>query len=1049
MLNYDIATGESRSSKKESVAYQEVELMENPFPGLRPFYIEESHLFFGREKEVDEILQKLGENRFVTVIGYSGSGKSSLIHCGLVPVLYGGFIKEVGPNWNVIATRPGIDPYHNLAESILKQQPNFEKLNDKDRIINQTVIHSLLKSGPSGFIDAIKNFQRTTGENILLLIDQFEELFRFENSEEASYNEQDAAAYVQLVLNACQQSEIPVYVALSLRSDYVGKCADFKGLTDKINESNYLVPQMSRDQKQVTIEAPVAVGGGSITSRLKTRLLNDLGDHQDQLPILQHAMMRTWEYWLNNREKDEPLDIRHYVAVGGISEALSQHADEAFEQLEPRQKEIAEILFKTLTIKTSESQGIRNAAKISLIAEIAGASEEEVIEVVEEFRKPGRSFLMPPPPKMLTGDSNIEISHESLMRIWTRLKIWVDEEYESAQMYKRLSEAAAMYQIGKTGLWRPPDLQLALNWQKKQRPTRSWGQRYDEAFERAIVFLDTSRITYEAEQKNQEMIQRRLLRRTRIVAVVLGAAAIISILFFVFAIIQQFKAEEAARIAETEKINAEVSARNAEVAAAAAKLSAEEAEAANAELKVTLEKLQDSTTALSLQRAELQRALFAEQEAQKIAQEQADVAVEQSIIARQNEKEAQNQFERATRLLKLSVAQSMAIKSQFIEADPDLRAVIAEQAFKFHSENGGRLNDPYIYNALHDAIDKLQDDNYNTYKLTKDPLRSVIFESNFIYATGSNGKLYKIPTTIEAGLLSNINTSSSSVIINNRFPNKKVIISSNKDFIVNASDSSFLQVVTTSTGGVKKINGHSSFVLDMAFINNSTSFYSLDNNGNIRINDAKTGESTFFKKLYYPARSLALSPDGSKISIGTEDSKVYLMDVKSRKDELIIEKGRNNPAHALAFHPNGETLAVGYEKGMVDLYNLQDKSILDLQGQKGRINDIAFSPDGRYLATGSFDKTIYLWVFDELDELPIILDDHEGYVWDLDFSDDGNYIVASLGTGSVKIWPVKPDLMAQNICDMILRNMTPDEWKTYVGTEIDYQKTCTNLPDLF
>src|SRR5258706_6501259 len=99
-------------------------------------------------------------------------------------------------------------------------------------------------------------------------------------------------------------------------------------------------------------------------------------------------------------------------------------------------------------------------------------------------------------------------------------------------MYKRISDAAAMYQIGKTGLWRPPDLQLALNWQKKQRPTRSWAQRYDVAFERAIVFLDTSRITYEAELKNQEMLQRRMLRRARATNLMLALFLIIAIGYF-------------------------------------------------------------------------------------------------------------------------------------------------------------------------------------------------------------------------------------------------------------------------------------------------------------------------------------------------------------------------------------------------------------------------------------------------------------------------------------------------------------------------------------
>jgi len=156
---------------------------------------------------------------------------------------------------------------------------------------------------------------------------------------------------------------------------------------------------------------------------------------------------------------------------------------------------------------------MRRPGKIRNIAELAEASDSEVIKVIEHFRQPGRSFLMPGVHIALHTDSVVELSHESLMRIWTRLSAWVEEEFESAYMYHRISDAAAMYQIGKNGLVAPAGLQLALNWQKKQRPTRAWAQRYDIAYERSIVFLDTSRITYEAELKNQEMRQRKALRR--------------------------------------------------------------------------------------------------------------------------------------------------------------------------------------------------------------------------------------------------------------------------------------------------------------------------------------------------------------------------------------------------------------------------------------------------------------------------------------------------------------------------------------------------------
>ncbi|MBT5404156.1 MAG: High-affnity carbon uptake protein Hat/HatR, partial [Crocinitomicaceae bacterium] len=97
----------------------------NPFPGLRPFKIDESHLFFGREGQSEEVLENLSKNRFVGVIGSSGSGKSSLMYCGLVPILHGGFITEAGSKWRIIASRPGSAPIDNLAAAIAQDElPN-------------------------------------------------------------------------------------------------------------------------------------------------------------------------------------------------------------------------------------------------------------------------------------------------------------------------------------------------------------------------------------------------------------------------------------------------------------------------------------------------------------------------------------------------------------------------------------------------------------------------------------------------------------------------------------------------------------------------------------------------------------------------------------------------------------------------------------------------------------------------------------------------------------------------------------------------------------
>src|SRR6478609_2556740 len=545
----------------------------NPFPGLRPFKIEESHLFFGREGQSDEVLLKLSKSRFVGVIGPSGSGKSSFIYCGVLPILYGGFLTDASPNWEVVVTRPGAGPIDNLAEALLKTSREYVGADPEDRKIKRTIVSTLLRSSSLGLVEAIQQSRRAEDVNYLILVDQFEELFRFKDSTDPnSVNE--TLAFVNLLMEAINYEDSPIYVAITMRSDFIGDCAQFPELTRKINDSHYLIPQMTRDQKRRAIEGPVAVGNAKITPRLVQQLLNDLGDNPDQLPILQHALMRTWSYWSKYRDyEDEQVDLKHYEAIGTMTEALSMHANEAHDELTEDQKHICEILFKAITEKRGENFGIRRPTKLNEIAAIAGVSEEEVIAVVEKFRAPGRSLVTPAHGVILGPKSMVDISHESLMRIWVRLKNWVDDEADAVQMYLRLAEAATQYQVGKAGLWRPPDLQLALNWQAKHRPTLVWGQRYNPAFERTMIFLEYSKKEWETEQRIKELEQKRRLQRARTTATVFGTLAIVALIAFVYAFFQQTAANKA-------RIQAEQSAA---AAIAAQKLADENAKRATAE----------------------------------------------------------------------------------------------------------------------------------------------------------------------------------------------------------------------------------------------------------------------------------------------------------------------------------------------------------------------------------------------------------------------------------------------------------------------------------
>lgn len=1021
----------------------------NPFPGLRPFTVDECHLFFGREGQVDDILVKLSQNRFVCVMGYSGSGKSSLMYCGLVPVLFGGFVTQTGPNWNIIITRPGSSPIHNLAESIVDYLVSNDRISIEDKSIHKSIIHSVLRSGSHGLVEVSRYLQEHKLENVFFMIDQFEELFRFHEvvSEEEAFNE--SQEYVNLILTAIQQRDVPIYTAITMRSDFIASCSQFPGLTQEVNKSNYLVPQMSREQKKMVIEGPVAVGGGRISQRLVKKLLSDMGRNQDQLPILQHALMRTWDYWVHNREEGEPMDIRHYNAIGKVSQALSQHANESFEELTSREKEIAEILFKSITEKSQDNKGMRRPSKLKLVADLADADTAEVISVVEHFRRPGRSFLMPAHYIPLTTESSIELSHESLMRIWNKLDVWVEEEFESATMYKRLSDAAAMYQIGKTGLWRPPDLQLALNWQKKQRPTREWAQRYDTAFERAIVFLDTSRITYEAELKNQEMLQRRMLRRARATAIILGIAALIAILFFLYANIQKIDADRNLVEADQQRIAAEKQRALAESEKSIARYQTEQAEKARNEALVANSKMELALAQLEVERNNALRALTRAIQ----SEEKAIAAGEKESEAR---KEAEKQTELATQSLKerndlymLAKAQALAAKSVQEDDDKNLAGLQAMQGFQFHRRHKGKQYDPYIYSGLYHALQLISGSTYNAIKV-KGPARNrmnsvaVSSTSAQFYAAAADGRIF-------SGNYENLKSQPTGY--ENPYPNRIVVLSQDENYLVNGTDSAAVQIFDLKNKSSKPtiVSGLNGATNDIEFLPNNSGFVVSKTDKTISLVNHLTGKASLLTSLPYELKSLSISPDGKVLAGGTWSGELVLIDLQSRKPEVVY-KDSSAQILSVRFSPDGKKLAFGtYEpkdkRGLVKMFDMAKRTKDERQftGHKAGVYDIEFSPDGKLLASAGSDKRLQMWVLDHPEDLPIVMESNNGFIWDIAFAKGSDYLIAACHESEIRVWPTDPDLLAKQVCPKLTRNMTLEEWSRYVGSDIEFENTCTNL----
>ncbi len=1029
----------------------------NPFPGLRPFQIDESHLFFGREGQSDEVLLKLSKSRFVGVIGPSGSGKSSFIYCGVLPILYGGFLTDASPNWEVVVTRPGAGPIDNMAEALIKNNPEYISADPEEKKIKRTIFSTLLRSSSLGLVEAIQQARRSADVNYLILVDQFEELFRFKDSSDAnSVNE--SLAFINLLMEAVNYPDAPIYVAITMRSDFIGECAQFPELTRKINDSHYLIPQMTRDQKRRAIEGPVAVGGANIAPRLSQQLLNDLGDNPDQLPILQHALMRTWSYWARYRDyNEEALDLKHYEAIGTMSEALSMHANEAYDELDEDQQRVCETLFKAITEKRGENFGIRRPTRLNEISAIADCSEEDVAAVIEKFREPGRSLLTPGFGMPIGSKSMVDISHESLMRIWVRLKNWVDDEADAVQMYTRLSEAAAMYQVGKAGLWRPPDLQLALNWQAKHKPTLVWGQRYNPAFERTMIFLEYSKKEFETEQRIKELEQKRKLQRARIVALVLASATVVCLIGIVFAFIQKTEADKARKAADVERVRAVKNEERANLSAAEAKREKEQADKARIEAEnQRANAIRQEAIALDQRaQAERQRAIAVEKEKEANAQRQLAELNEKKAI--DNEKEALEQEQRALRGKYLAVAKQMALKSKELENNPELEALLAQQGYAFNTTYKGYEYDNDIYNGLFYALRS------NKHPLTKSlpahkkgSARALATQvnSNHIYSGGSDGMIIRWSYKNNEWQAEPIVPERSNYLVYTLdiSPDEKYLAAGGL-YPINRDDN-YVEVynLQSKEATPKKVYGFKGDIGDLHFTPDGKGFYARDNSGrSIRYSDLTTAKEVISSKV--KINSIDINKSGTKLVGAGEDGNLYVWDIANNY-AVSVYKISVSGITAVSFTPDGQRIVTGSLNGLIRVINngLVER---ELTGHSSAIEAIRFNHAGNFMATASKDFSVRLWNFRNLRQQPLVLSDHD-WVWNVAFTPDDEQLIAGIQSvketkvgqvdQTIHAWPTKINTMAGILCGSVKRNLTKDEWETYVAEDLKYEATCPNLP---
>jgi energy-coupling factor transporter ATP-binding protein EcfA2 len=470
-----------------------------PFRGLQVFDQEHAPFFFGREALTQHLVEQLREDRFLAVIGPSGSGKSSLVRAGLVPQIRQGGL-PAGNHWPILLFKPGEDPLGALAARLIPKTVGADKWLPLHRSLLDTlqrderglhrVVQVMLASQPDS-------------RRLLVVVDQFEELFTLCRRDDAR------SAFVANLLYASAIAGGQAVVVVTMRADFFGKCAAYPELAARLGERDVLVGPMGEEERCQAIQRPAQVVGLRYEKGLVETILSDLGNEPGTLPLLQHTLLEMWE-----RRRGSWLTTEAYREIGGVKGAIAGRADAIYTRLTPAQQKAAR---RVLLRLTQPGEGTEDTRCRAALAELlpAEARSAEVKAVVQELVDA----------RLLTagkderGDEIIDVAHEALIRGWPRLQRWLNEDREFLLWRQRLRAALAEWR--RTGrdegaLLRGTSLAEAERWLREQPGDLN---RAERSYIQAGVAL-RDREAEEREARRRRELE--AVRRLRILSTIAG-----------------------------------------------------------------------------------------------------------------------------------------------------------------------------------------------------------------------------------------------------------------------------------------------------------------------------------------------------------------------------------------------------------------------------------------------------------------------------------------------------------------------------------------------
>lgn len=368
----------------------------NPYKGLRAFGEGDSGDFHGRRRLVDEVVERLATDDFLTLVGPSGCGKSSAVAAGLIPALRQGAVDR-SDWWTVVRMMPGAYPFASLDVALSRAAGGGEFL-------------SVLESGPTGILRGVS---RIVGEDgvVLLIVDQFEELFALVDDETRR------RAFLEGLQVALDDPHSPLKVVATLRADFYGRPLEYPDFAPRFTQSVVNVLPLSTEELREAVIAPAAAVGVPVEKDLVAAIISDVADQPGALPLFQYSLTELFQ-----RREGGPLTLADYERLGGLRGALVGRAERIFASFDQSEQEAFRQVAMRLVAVGTEGEATRRRATIAELQGL-GVDGQEIDGVVNRF---GEHRLLSFDRDALTAEPTVEVAHEALLREWGRYREWIE-----------------------------------------------------------------------------------------------------------------------------------------------------------------------------------------------------------------------------------------------------------------------------------------------------------------------------------------------------------------------------------------------------------------------------------------------------------------------------------------------------------------------------------------------------------------------------------------------------------------------------------------------